>query len=180
MELYRLFLQEMGLSTALSDAALTAHKATDLLALWTSSVLAAPPVLSTLPAPKQSGWVGIEHIQFYSFCEHDMVPFFGMVDMVFLPHEKIAGFGGFARIIDYYSRKPQIQERLVQEIADAIVEHLSPQALLVRLSSRQLCLEMRGRGAGILCTSFAERGLCLTDPQVRRLAQDRLERPNLH
>ncbi|MFA5624613.1 MAG: GTP cyclohydrolase I [Bradymonadales bacterium] len=179
-EHYRRFIEAMGLDSALESAEKTAQRATELIAMWTSSVNETSPTLSTMPAPANSGWIGIEHIQFYSYCEHDMVPFFGIADLIFLPNEKIAGFGGFARFIDYYSRKPQIQEQLCQEIADAIDLHLQPKALLLRLSSRQLCLEMRGRGAGILCTSYAERGLCSSDPQYLRIAQERLGKASIH
>ena len=171
---YRQFLEAMGLDDSFTDVEHSARRAAQLMGDWTSSVHRDEPVLSSFEAPEGESWIAIENIQFYSFCEHDLVPFFGTVGLAFLPGSKIAGFGGFARLVDYYSRKPQLQERLTQEIANAIDLDLEPRALLLRLTSRQLCLEMRGRGAGIMCTTYAERGLCATNAGVRQLAQTRL------
>jgi GTP cyclohydrolase I len=104
--------------------------------------------------------VAIREVPFHSLCEHHLVPFFGVAEIVYLPNAHIAGFSSIARVLHHFARRPQLQERLAAQVADALIGALTPAALLVRLRARQLCVEMRGFGTGVECTSTAARGLC--------------------
>jgi GTP cyclohydrolase I len=88
--------------------------------------------------------VAVRDLQFYSMCVHHLVPFFGVAHVAYVPAAKIVGISGPARILDYHSRRPQLQERLTREVADHLEEILAPRGLLVVLRARHLCMEMRG------------------------------------
>lgn len=81
---------------------------------------------------------------FYSHCEHHMVPFFGKYYFAYLPDKKIVGLSKVARIVDYYSAKLQIQERLVKEIVDALEEEIQPLGIALAIRAEHLCKTMRG------------------------------------
>lgn len=81
---------------------------------------------------------------FYSYCEHHMVPFFGQYWFAYIPDKKIMGISKVARIVDYYSAKLQIQERLVKEILDAIEKEVEPKGLALVMKGEHLCKTMRG------------------------------------
>jgi len=81
---------------------------------------------------------------FYSFCEHHMLPFFGEYYFAYIPDKKIMGLSKIARIVDYYSAKLQIQERLTKEIVDAIEKEVQPLGIALVMKARHLCKEMRG------------------------------------
>jgi len=81
---------------------------------------------------------------FYSYCEHHMVPFFGQYWFAYIPDKKIMGISKVARIVDYYSAKLQIQERLVKEILDAIEKEVDPKGLALVMKGEHLCKTMRG------------------------------------
>lgn len=155
---YAAFLQALGLSGDVD----TARRVTEMLASWTSSATRnlQPPALSLFEAPAEPDWVLLTHIPFHAFCEHHMVPFFGHIDLAYLPGRHIAGFSGFPRVIDHLCRKPQLQERLAAELADNLTLALAPQGLLIRITARQLCMELRGKGHAVPCTSLATRGVC--------------------
>lgn len=90
------------------------------------------------------GMVAVRHLPFYSVCEHHLVPFFGEVDIVYLPTEgKIAGFSKFTKLIEVLSHRPQLQERLTGEIADAVYNDLSAKGALVVVSAKQLCMTIK-------------------------------------
>lgn len=88
--------------------------------------------------------VVVENIDFYSMCEHHFLPFFGKIHLAYLPNEKIVGFGSLLRVIDTLVKRPQIQERLAEEIADIIYENLECQGVLVVIAAKHLCMTMRG------------------------------------
>ena len=87
----------------------------------------------------------VKDIAFYSMCEHHLLPFFGTVDVIYQPHSGcVAGLSKFNDVITVLSRKPQLQERLTREIADAIERDLSAEGVFVRLKATQLCMLMKG------------------------------------
>ena len=89
--------------------------------------------------------VAVTDIPFYSMCEHHLLPFFGTVDVIYQPHSGcVAGLSKFNDVITVLSRKPQLQERLTREIADAIERDLSAEGVFVRLKATQLCMLMKG------------------------------------
>ncbi len=104
------------------------------------------------PSPVQ-----LQALPFRSMCVHHLLPFFGTIDIAYVPGDHIAGFSSFIRVIDWASGRPQVQERLVEQIADVIAEQLQPRGLVVRARARQMCVEMRVGRPGTYIT-FAGRG----------------------
>ena len=87
----------------------------------------------------------VKDIPFFSLCEHHMLPFFGKVHIAYIPNEnKVTGLSKLARIVDVYAKRLQLQERLTEQIADAIVENLNPKGVLVIVEAEHLCMVMRG------------------------------------
>lgn len=88
--------------------------------------------------------VTVTNIDFYSLCEHHMIPFFGKVHVGYIPNGKILGLSKFARLVDIYARRLQTQEHMTRQIHEAIVKHLNPDACIVHLEAEHLCVSMRG------------------------------------
>lgn len=86
----------------------------------------------------------VRDIPVYSHCEHHLAPFFGVAHIGYLPAGKIVGLSKFTRLVEAFARRLQVQERLTQQVANAIMEHLQPQAVGVILRCRHLCMESRG------------------------------------
>ena len=113
--------------------------------------------ICTLPTPS-SDPVILRDLPFYSLCAHHLLPFFGTATLAYLPAGRIAGLGSLVRALHFFSRRPQLQERLTAQVADHIQSQLSASAVLVRLEARQMCMEMRGtRSTGTVITT-ASRG----------------------
>jgi GTP cyclohydrolase I len=86
----------------------------------------------------------VKDIEFYSLCEHHLLPFFGKAHVAYLPDGKVVGISKIARIVDLFSRRLQVQERLTQQIAEAINDAAHPQGVGVVLEGQHLCMMMRG------------------------------------
>jgi len=86
----------------------------------------------------------IQRLQFYSMCEHHLLPFFGQASLVYVPDRHIAGISKIARALDTASRRLQVQERLTAQLADAVVCRVKPLAVACRLEAEHLCMSMRG------------------------------------
>ncbi len=87
----------------------------------------------------------IKDIPFYSMCEHHLLPFFGKVHLAYAPQNNlVAGFSTLTKLVEIYSRRLQLQERLTHQIADAIMEQLKPRGTIVVIEAQQLCVSMRG------------------------------------
>jgi len=86
----------------------------------------------------------VKDIDFFSLCEHHLVPFFGKAHVAYIPNGKIIGFSKIPRVITAFSQRLQIQERLTQQIADALNEALEPKGVGVIIEARHLCMQMRG------------------------------------
>ena len=116
----------------------------------------------------------LEDLPFYSMCVHHVVPFFGTIDVAYVPDETMTGFGSVGRVVDHVAARPQIQERLVRQIADRLDDALDPEGILVRCRARQMCMEMRGASKTGRLTSFASTGV-LTEGERRREVMSILE-----
>ncbi|MGH7929530.1 MAG: GTP cyclohydrolase I FolE [Candidatus Binatia bacterium] len=85
-----------------------------------------------------------KNIDFYSLCEHHMLPFFGKAHVAYIPHHKIVGLSKLARLVDVYARRLQVQERLTNQIATTIMEKLDALGVAVVIEAEHLCMRMRG------------------------------------
>lgn len=146
---YAAFLRALGLSESDTSIEESARSTSELMASWMRGVEESRPELSLMEAPDARA-VEIRDVPFYSFCAHHFVPFFGTVSILYFPEHHIAGLGGFSRVIEYYARRPQFQERLGTQIAQHLFDELCPKALRVQLSARQMCLELQGKGNQIV------------------------------
>lgn len=98
-------------------------------------------------------------ITFYSMCEHHLLPFFGKAHIAYIPDGKVVGISKLARCVEIYAKKPQIQERLTEEIADAIMAYLKPKGVLVMLEAEHTCMTMRGvKKPGTKTVTLATKG----------------------
>ena len=86
----------------------------------------------------------VKDIEFYSMCEHHMLPFFGKAHIAYVPHGKVIGLSKLPRLVDVFARRLQVQERLTRQIGDAITEAIHPQGVAVILEAQHLCMMMRG------------------------------------
>ena len=111
----------------------------------------------------------VKDIEFYSMCEHHMLPFFGKAHIAYIPNKHILGLSKFARITDVFARRMQVQERMTTQIADSLLEVLDPMGIAVVTEAQHLCMMMRGvqKQASTTRTS-AVRGIFKTDPRTRQ------------
>ena len=91
-----------------------------------------------------TGLVSVKEVEFYSLCEHHMLPFWGKASVAYYPRRKILGLSKIPRLVDLFARRFQVQERLTDQLAAAMVDLLNPRAVAVRVSACHLCMMMRG------------------------------------
>lgn len=88
--------------------------------------------------------VVVKDIEFYSQCEHHMLPIIGKAHVAYIPNGKVVGLSKIPRVVDVFARRLQIQEQLTEQICDALNEHLQPKGVAVIIDARHMCMEMRG------------------------------------
>ncbi|HKI57769.1 MAG TPA: GTP cyclohydrolase I FolE [Trueperaceae bacterium] len=116
-----------------------------------------------------SDMVVVKDIEFYSLCEHHMLPFFGTAHIAYIPSEKVLGLSKFARVVDVFARRMQIQERMTAQIADALAEVLRPEGIAVVTEASHLCMMMRGvEKQGATTRTASMRGVFKTDARTRQ------------
>ncbi len=110
------------------------------------------------------GLVVVSDINFFSLCEHHMVPFYGKIHIGYVPNGKILGLSKFARLVEIYARRLQVQERLTRQIDDAIVKYLEPHGVIVYCEAEHLCMSMRGvKKNGSIAKTLSKSGSFTTD-----------------
>ena len=121
----------------------------------------AEPELRTFPNDEgYSQVVAVTGIPFHSLCAHHFLPFFGVAHVAYVPGERIVGLSKLARVVEFYARRPQVQERLTEQVIDLLDRRLAPPGALVVLQARHFCMEMRGvRTTGAATTTSAIRGV---------------------
>jgi GTP cyclohydrolase IA len=134
-------------------------------------------VLTTVFDADHEEMVIVRDIELYSTCEHHLVPFFGRAHVGYIPNEKgqITGLSKLARLVDLYARRPQVQERMTSQIADALMDTLEPRGVVVIIEAEHLCMSMRGvRKPGAKTVTSAVRGSFLTSDSTRAEAMSLL------
>jgi GTP cyclohydrolase I len=127
-------------------------------------------VLTTVFDEGHDEMVLVKDIAMSSLCEHHLVPFHGVAHVGYIPNDKgqITGLSKLARLVDLYSRRPQVQERLTTQIAEALMTALDPQGVIVVIQAEHLCMSLRGvRKPGSSTTTSAVRGVFREDPATR-------------
>ena len=111
----------------------------------------------------------IKNIEFYSLCEHHLLPIIGRAHVAYIPNGKVVGLSKIPRMVDIFARRLQIQEQLTEQIAQAIEECINPQGVGVVLEARHMCMEMRGVGKiNSITTTSALRGIFLKKHETRK------------
>lgn len=106
-------------------------------------------------------------IVFYSTCEHHLLPFFGKAHIAYIPDGRVVGLSKLARTVEAYARRPQIQEQLTGQIADALMRYLQPKGTMVLIEAEHMCMTMRGiKKPGSKTVTMAKRGRFLEDPEL--------------
>ncbi len=134
-------------------------------------------VLGTVFDADHDELILVRDIEVYSTCEHHLVPFFGRAHVAYIPNEKgqITGLSKLARLVDVYARRPQVQERMTSQIADALMRVLEPRGALVVIEAEHLCMSMRGvRKPGAKTVTSAVRGSIRDNPSTRAEAMSLL------
>jgi GTP cyclohydrolase I len=132
-------------------------------------------VLSTTFDIGHDEMVLVRDIDMYSCCEHHLVPFHGVAHIGYIPSAagKITGLSKLARLVEVYARRPQVQERLTTQIADALMRILEPQGAIVVIEAEHLCMTMRGiRKPGARTITSAVRGIFADNPSTRAEAMN--------
>lgn len=126
--------------------------------------------LKTLFHVDSSELVVEKDITFYSVCEHHMLPFYGKVHIAYIPCGKVVGLSKLARTVEVFARRLQLQEQLTGQIADALMEHLSPEGAAVIIEAEHLCMTMRGvKKPGSKTITVAKRGAFLNKQELMSL-----------
>ena len=110
----------------------------------------------------------VKDIEFYSTCEHHLLPIIGRVHVAYIPNGKVVGLSKIPRVVNVFARRMQIQEQLTEQIADAIMDTIAPKGVAIVIQARHMCMEMRGvEKINSTTTSSALRGLFKKDEKTR-------------
>ncbi len=158
--LLRQAFQLLGIGNQDAEGARTAERVARLYRelFWGLDPSGAPEI-SLLPHRGQEPVI-LRDIPFYSMCVHHLLPFFGWAAVGYRPEGQVAGLSTIVEVIEYFAARPQLQERLAEQIADYLQEHLQPRGLVVWLRARHMCVEMRGPSRQAWVECLASRG-CL-------------------
>ncbi len=121
----------------------------------------------------------VREIDFYSLCEHHMVPFFGRVHVAYIPEKKVIGLSKIPRLVEIFARRLQVQERMTMQIAQTLIEILQPKGVGVVVEAKHLCMMMRGvqkQNSSAITSSL--RGVFQSDPKTRAEFMGLLRHPN--
>lgn len=132
-------------------------------------------VLETVFDENHQELIVVRDIPIYSTCEHHLVPFHGVAHVGYIPgeHGQVTGLSKLARVVDLYAKRPQVQERLTSQVADALMSKLDPRGAIVVIEAEHLCMAMRGiRKPGATTTTSAVRGVFKTSSTSRSEALD--------
>lgn len=125
-------------------------------------------ILSKTFVTEKTEMVLEKDIVFYSVCEHHMLPFFGKVHIAYIPGGRIVGLSKLARCVEVYAKRLQLQERMTEQIAEAVMEHLSPKGVMVLTEAEHMCMTMRGiKKPGSKTVTYAVKGAFREDARLQ-------------
>jgi GTP cyclohydrolase I len=169
-DLYRELLVRIGVDPTRDGLADTPERMEKSMAFLTRGYTmdAAAVIQEALFDVDYDEMVIVKDIEFFSLCEHHLLPFFGKAHIAYLPKGKVVGLSKLPRVVDVFARRLQVQERLTTEIADAISDAIHPQGVAVILEAQHLCMMMRGVEKQHSATvTSAMRGVFKTQLQTR-------------
>lgn len=137
-------LEEIGEDTRREGLKDTPRRVAKMYLELTSGLREPPPQVTTFSRGKNDQMITVLGIEYSSLCEHHLVSFTGKVHVGYIPGDKIAGLSKFARVIEWFAKRPQIQEQFTAQVADHLFETLSPQGLIVVVEGHHLCMAIRG------------------------------------
>lgn len=145
-ELYREVLRRIGEDPDRDGLLRTPHRVEKAMAYLTKGYQEDPNQLlrAALFDVDYDEMVIVKDVEMFSLCEHHMLPFFGRVHVAYIPKGKVVGLSKIARLVEVFSRRLQVQERMTRQIADAIQDAIAPQGVGVVIEARHLCMMMRG------------------------------------
>lgn len=170
-DLYTAVLHELGENPAREGLLKTPERVAKAMKFLTNGYEQNPDEIieSAIFHEAYSEMVIVKDIEVYSMCEHHMLPFFGKAHVAYIPEGKIVGLSKIPRIVDAYSRRLQVQERLTIEIRDCIQRTLAPKGVAVVVECAHMCMQMRGvQKQNSVTTTSAFTGLFMTNDATRK------------
>ena len=158
---FREFMEALGLDLMDPNLSGTGWRVARAFRELFAGVYAGEPHLRSFPnAEGYAEMVTLTDIPFHSICAHHFLPFSGTAHVAYVPRERLVGLSKLARVVDFYARRPQLQERMTEQVATLIQDRLDPAGAMVVIQARHLCMEMRGVArAGVTTTTSAVRGV---------------------
>ena len=176
----RLILEGIGEDPARAGVAETPERVAEMFREIFAGVEADPSELVTVvKGADHDEMIMVRDIPLYSMCEHHLVPFMGKAHVAYVPNRdgRITGLSKVARLVDLLAKRPQVQERLTTQIAEALERALDPRGVLVLIEAEHLCMTMRGiKKPGSVTVTSAVRGLFRSDARTRSEALELLSR----
>ncbi len=157
--LTRAILHEIGEDTTREGLRDTPRRVADMYAELTEGYSMNPKEILSKEWNEVTGMVVAKDIDFFSLCEHHLLPFYGKVHIGYIPSKAVVGLSKLVRLVDCFSKRLQLQERMTKQIADALNDNLHPHGVVVVVQARHLCMQMRGvkSGAGIFTSEIRGR-----------------------
>ena len=177
-EHFQRILELLGLNTSDPNLTETPERVAKMyLEMFSGLAEGAEPKVTFFPNDEgYQAMVTEKDLPFYSLCSHHFVPFYGHAHIAYIPKDQIVGLSKLGRILDFYARRPQLQERLTEQVAGFLNDKLCPQGVMVVIEARHLCVEMRGvKKPGASTVTSAIRGIFYNRP-VREEFLDLLNR----
>jgi GTP cyclohydrolase I len=176
----RLILEGIGDDPSREGVAGTPERVADMYAELFAGVGADPrELLTVIAGAGHDEMIMVRDIPLYSICEHHLIPFSGHAHVAYVPNRdgRITGLSKIARVVDLLSKRPQVQERLTTEIADALDAALAPRGVFVLIEAEHLCMTMRGiKKPGATTVTSAVRGVFRSDARTRAEALELVQR----
>ena len=165
----KLVLEGVGEDTGRPGLKATPERVAKMYAeIFAGLEMAADDLLQPIEGETHDEMVLLKDIPFYSVCEHHLLPFFGKAHIAYIPSGNIVGLNELPRALEYFAKRPQVQERLTAQLADLIMNKLKPKGCMVVIDAEHLCMSMRGiKKPGSRTVTSAVRGIFRTKQSTR-------------